>query len=247
VTDRPIMFSAPMVRALLAGRKTQTRRIIDFAGVDKVIDFVRVAFDKDTGAPIYEMKDGSGQHVYRPTGKHFLTPHWSPRFAVGDRLWVREAHYLTDDGNDDYVVYVADGNDATGEHLHEVAALEKLCPSVDWSKHKRQRPSIHMPRWASRLTLTVTEIRVHRLQEISEADAVAEGAPLDPSHHDGTQDGSNPHMVAVNAWTRISPVAWYHRLWDDLNAKRGYGWDTNPWVTVITFTVEPHNIDEVRP
>lgn len=163
MTDRPILFSGPMVRALLAGTKTQTRRVLT----------------------------------------------------------------------------QADGNDATGEHLHEVAALEKLHPSLDWSKHKRQRPSIHMPRRASRLTLTVSEVRIQRLQDISEADAIAEGCPV------STVPGTIGHPLCQVGFNEMgTPIFWFRKLWNNLNAERGFGWDANPWVVAVTSTVERRNIDE---
>ncbi|MDX0218567.1 hypothetical protein GOC40_11250 [Sinorhizobium meliloti] len=209
MTDRPIIFSTPMIRALLAGRKLQTRRILN----------------------------------PQPIGFDWFDLKCKPRIKTGDRLWVREAHYLTDDGEDEYAVYVADGNDATGEHLHEIAALEKLHPAVDWSKHKKQRPSIHMPRWASRLTLIVTDVRVEQLQDISGEDAIAEGAEIDPNYRTPCLGGAVYPMVKVAPGAWLSPVAWYHRLWDQINGPKA--WEANPWVAAFTFTVIKQNIDEV--
>ena len=222
MTDRPILFSGAMIRALIDGRKTQTRRVIDFPGIDKVIDFVRVAFDKDTGTPIYEMKDGCGQFVTRPAGKHLVDYHYSPRFSVGDRLWVRESIDKMCDTPEHDVCYMADWQgDARG---------------LGW------RPSIHMPRWASRLTLTVTEVRIQRLQQISEEDAQAEGCiKLKVTGRAAEFTGSQ--YLGIH-WP--SCRAWYRELWDSLNAARGFGWDTNPWVVAVTFAVEHRNIDAVE-
>lgn len=242
MTDRSILFSGPMVRALLAGTKFQTRRVIDFPGIDKVVEFVRIGFESDTGVPIYEMKDAGDQHLLRPTGKHLQTPHWSPRFAVGDRLYVREAwrsHAAYDDispaamGGDEAILYLADDAHQTWGY----PAITKL---------GRFRQGMHMPRWASRLTLTVTDVRVQRLQEISSDDALAEGVDaLDwqlsafrSEHRDGAIISSTEVRNYVPA---------YRRLWDNLNADRGFGWETNPWVVAVTFTVERRNIDEARP
>lgn len=237
MTDRPILFSGPMVRALLAGRKTQTRRVIDFPGIDKVIDFVRVAFDKGTGVPIYEMRDAHGKVVTRPKGKNLVDYHYVPRFAVGDRLYVREAHHRTNDSTDSHLVGYdfADDPSHRDAYIREIEAVGK----VEFFRHSlggwggrtsRNYPAMHMPRWASRLTLTVSDVRVQRLQQITEADAIAEGVK---GFHD-----------EAGLWFSASDAYW--TLWDNLNADRGFGWDANPWVVAISFTVERRNIDEVR-
>lgn len=226
MADLPILFSGPMVRALLAGRKTQTRRIIDFPGVNKVVEFVRVAFDKTTGAPIYEMKGAAGQFVTRPAGKHCIDYHYSPRFAVGDRLWVREAWRTESRTYDDLAPSEMGGEETV---LYEADAAWSLNKTVG-----RLRASMHMPRWASRLTLVVADVRVEHVQDISESDAVAEGCK-------GIL-GPNPDFP--DEWGP-TPVEEYRDLWNSLNAERGYGWNANPWVTVTTFDVLRGNIDEV--
>ena len=185
MTDKPIIFSAQMVRALLEGRKTQTRRVL------------------------------------KPQPVPYLS--WPRlRYAHGDRLWVKEAHYLTDDGDSEYAVYSEDQT-AVAEHLESMARLQRSHPQVNWSKHLRLRPSIHMPRWASRLTLTVTDVRVQRLWEISEADAVAEGFA---SHPPGR-----------------SAQIQFHAIWNSLHGPAA--WDANPWVWVKTFDVHLGNIDSI--
>lgn len=200
MTDRPILFSASMVQALLAGRKTQTRRVLNPQP------------QEDIGLWMAE---------------HDI------RFVVGDRLFVREAiigarGYDKDPptkwGNKP-VWYVADGEpDRT----------------LWWHLSDRKRPGIHMPRWLSRLTLTVTDVRVQRLQEISDADAVAEG--IMPC---GTSDAfpGMPMWGLGGEQFGNSQLAAYSLLWDDINDARGYGWDTNPWVVAVSFDVEKINID----
>ncbi len=222
--DRPILFSGPMVRALLAGRKTQTRRIIDFAGIDKVVDFVRVAFDRDTGVPIYEMKDAIGQFVTRPKGKHLVDYHFSPRFAVGDRLWVREAW-------------------TTGAHLDKVSPRDiSQTQSIGYlaDEHEapwlgRFRPGMHMPRWASRITLTVTDLRIERLQAITKVDALAEGIGQYGRFY-GVEDGDWDDAC-------LDPREAYGVLWAKINGQAS--WYANPWVVAVSFTVEQRNIDQV--
>lgn len=203
MVDRPILFSGPMVRALLDGRKTQTRRVLDH--------------------------HVEGMHVDRvgPTGWQFTGEGGLPRipirlrYGVGDRLYVREAwktHAAYDDispaamGGDEAILYLADGAHQTWGY-----------PAI--SKIGRHRQAMHMPRWASRLTLIVTDVRVQRLQEISHDDAVAEGV------------GIFPHSMSAQKR--------YRELWDSLNAERGFGWDANPWIVAVTFTVERRNIDAV--
>jgi hypothetical protein len=143
------------------------------------------------------------------------------RYAVGDRLYVREA--LRAESNDQgkrWWSYAADGKD--------------VWPLTEWHKARDSVPSIHMPRWASRITLIVTDVRVQRVQDISEADAIAEGCP-------GTL-GPDPEFP--DEWDP-SPVEEYRALWDGLNAKRGYGWDENPWVAAYSFRPVHGNIDDL--
>ena len=196
MTDKPILFSAAMIRALLDGRKTQTRRVLCAAdpsddAEEGYRDFPLpyVAF----GAPVYENPEDGNVYRFRRT------------YAIGDRLWVREAHAF-------------DG------------PMVRYCATDDVHELRKKRPSIHMPRWASRLTLTVTDVRVQRVQEISEADALAEGICA-----------SDVQMYPELGTARHH----FEDLWDSLNYARGYGWDANPWVAAYTFTVARQNIDQV--
>lgn len=192
--ERPILFSGPMVRAILEGRKTQTRRIIkpQFTqlwgyGVNHGDD--RVSCHVNIVEP-----DGSWKFVYCPYGQ------------PGDRLWVREtwtrlvAHHPPPE-----FVYKADCTDPDGEDARQ--DYIRAGYPYQW------RPSIHMPRKASRLTLEVASVSVERLQDISEDDARAEGCP---ANWGGT------------AWS------WFVWLWDSINSKRA-PWASNPWVWVVTF------------
>ncbi|MDB5967149.1 MAG: hypothetical protein JWQ72_3649 [Polaromonas sp.] len=211
MNERPILFSAPMVRALLDGTKTQTRRVVkpqpgdDIAGPLHCEHFQPSVVDRhgndQPGKEIFGAYDESGEWGAR-----------CPYGAPGDRLWVREtwAH-----------------SSFTG-NCGQIAAVEErlrhphFCHySAEWSHSQiKWTPGIHMPRWASRITLEVTEVRVERLLDISEADAVAEGilellnAGID---HDGT------------------PIDTYRVLWKTIN---GVGsWAANPWVWVVGFKV----------
>lgn len=191
MTDRPIIFSAPMIRALLEGRKTQTRRLV---------------MQRRKPAP----------HVTRYDSYEIESP-WV-RVRPGDRLWVREAHSILEwsTGKCHPVWYWADGEPTHG----------------DWTK---PRPSIHMPRWASRITLTVTEVRRQRVHEISEDDARAEGVEFRENMW-GTWEGS--HLRCGGADTAREA---FRCLWINLH---GTGtWDANPEVIVLHFSCERKNID----
>jgi hypothetical protein len=249
MADRPILFSAPMVRALLAGTKTQTRRLIDFKGIDEVMDFVKVATDPQ-GRPVYEMKGSVGQHIAIPAGKHLQDYNWSPRIGVGDLLWVRENAAVRQtgwhhtDGPSHTVSYRAD-EDEYGRWLGLPSCgngpRKGKAPSVFPSRSHNQngslrwQPSIHMPRWASRLTLTVTDVRIERLQDISEADAIAEGAKQYSS--------STKLSRAFNPdWKGVYREG-YAELWNSINGPGD--WEANPWVVAYTFAVQHGNIDQI--
>lgn len=158
--EHPIIFSSEMVKAILCGHKTQTRRVIKKHSI--------------------------------PLGvEDCLT--LCPYGQVGDRLWCRETWYSSPDKKEMYG-YVADKD-------------------IPHGKAYRILPSIHMPRWASRITLEITEIRVERIREISITDIIAEGF--------------YPHP----GW----PNQMFDKYWDSINAQRGYSWESNPWVWVINF------------
>jgi hypothetical protein len=158
---------------------------------------------------------------------HIACPYGEP----GDRLWVRETWRCFERPSDgvDGVLFRAD--DAFQEIENTRAAADAWVQAND--KTGKWRPSIFMPRWASRIDLEVTEVRVQRLDEISEEDARAEGVVL-PSFDEQVArgdaiDGLRP--VIRKATTRGE----FSRLWDSINAERGYGWAANPWVWAITF------------
>lgn len=152
-------------------------------------------------------------------------------YVVGDRLYVREAHYLTDTGDYEIAVYAEDAG-AVQEHFDLINSIAaKHCPSDAWkAPHLKLRPSIHMPRWASRLTLTVNEVAVQRLQGISEADALAEGV--------GKVTTTHPKLGRS-----VTAVEGYQALWNSLHGPAA--WEVDPWVVAVSFTVHHGNIDEV--
>jgi len=211
VKERPILFSAPMIQAILDGRKNMTRRVVK---------------------KIYPEKEPS---------RHF-SPGPCPHGQPGDRLWVREAwrvgSWREDDGQIavDYKagpicrtkwLTVPDPdkfNDLWEGSTQEAEVAYGIKERYKWKPGEspcRWRPSLFMPRWASRITLEITAVRVERVQDISEEDVEAEG-------------------LALQSWAGEDLEGWpktagFAQLWDSLNAKRGYGWEANPWVWVIAF------------
>jgi hypothetical protein len=212
VTDRPILFSAPMVRALLDGRKTQTRRVLN----------------PQPGPDIDNAGDGE-TIIDMATGKEIRM-----RFAVGDRLWVKEtwrANYGLD-FYDDELGRCPRPSDMDPKHT----AIEYLADG-ELELGGKTRVSIHMPRWASRLTLLVTEVRVERLQDCSREDAIAEGIQRVGG---GMLRWEN--WSGAEGQSGTSPQAAYALLWNSINGAGA--WDANPWVVAITFSVEKRNIDQ---
>tara|TARA_R110002051_G_C8639651_1_gene485987 strand:- start:31 stop:579 length:549 start_codon:yes stop_codon:yes gene_type:complete len=170
---------------------------------------------------------------------------WKPictKVFPGDRLYVREAHYLTDDGTTEYAIFAEEAADVTA-HREEIEDLQIRQPQIDWSKHLRLRPSIHMPRWASRLTLTVTDVRVQRLQDISEADAIAEGIERSTEHPNCWKRGKltgDQNFVTVTGFPKLA----FRSIWESINGADA--WDANPWIYAISFDVQLGNIDTLK-
>lgn len=225
--ERPIIFSGPMVRAILEGKKTQTRRVVKWPRW--VSDLDNAAYQLRAHSAIALFQDG------RPI-KQYACPYGKP----GDRLWVRETWADVNCEAGPAIIYRAD---------HVLSPWTDWCiergpdygagPSMNYEKYPGDytmwwsdllagepdhgwKPSIFMPRWASRLTLKVTDVRVERLQEISEEDAIAEGVDCE----------CGPLTACGHCAQRE-----FKKLWNEINAKRGFGWDGNPWVWVVTFEV----------
>lgn len=243
MADRPILFSAPMIQAMLAGRKTQTRRALKpQPTLGAPTRFQRVATCNRTFRSVWEAHDASGpvNAFHKPPFVDCQTT----TYAVGDRLWIREAwcENLTRDG----ALYRADGDDVQLDDGDGFAVANK-----DGTLRSPWRPSIHMPRAYSRLTLTVTDVRVQRLQEISEDDALAEGIRCETvivgSNCNG---GVHCEETADRYWNGAEPddfeglynaVDSFSCLWDRINGPGS--WEKNPWVAAYTFTLHKHNID----
>lgn len=201
--ERPILFQGAMVRAILDGSKTQTRRAMKPQPV-RIGD-----------STVLQWRDGLFQPERLPSNSSLLAhcPYGKP----GDRLWVRETWYC-----DDYRVQ-------TGPYLEVDGARELTVYCADdprpyEAEQPVWRPSIHMPRWASRITLEISAVRIERLNDISQADARAEGAP--PSH-------PSIDWVSRSFGYADFSRSWYAQLWEAINGP--CSWDANPWVWVIEF------------
>ena len=215
--ERPIIFNAEMIRAILNNRKSQTRRVIKpqpnepsggsgwqpwryFPCVGKWCLWQpwRSNDGNDTGAHVRATETSDYPYLRCPYG------------VPGDRLWVRETWCEIDNtefGGDKYVDYKAtpeDGCDEAPGGWHAVEPKDRL---LRWCSPR------YMPRWASRITLEITDVRVQRVQEISEADIIAEGCPSE-------------YLLGKN---------WFMSFWNSINAKRGYPWESNQWVWALTF------------
>lgn len=229
MTDRPILFSAPMVRALLAGLKTQTRRIVK--------GLIGEAHHAPHSPVLWISED---ECVPLPSTD---AVHCCPYGQPGDRLWVKErwrVHTWYEDDGDISVEY-ADGHTQLAHIDDEDLWLRLWVQSSDdakkvygererytWKKGKspcRWRPSLFLPKCASRITLEITGVRVVRLQEISPSDAAAEGLSFDSARMDQWHvDGQCAAGDAVRC---------YAKLWESINGPGS--WDANPWVWVVGF------------
>lgn len=216
VKERPIIFSGAMVNAILENRKPTTRRV-----VNRLLSYGKIR-DLSKREKAWSFRFGHDALGRLALGTiNDLCPHGVP----GDRLWVRETWADVNTMDGPAIMYRADGgmhfclDDEDPVNYDRYPGCEFAAWHTDmWDRTpgdgNRWRSSIHMPRWASRITLEITDVRVERLQEITEAGAKAEGCKAD---------------------NYCSPRGSYSLLWDKINAKRGYSWASNPWVWVVEF------------
>jgi len=229
VKERPILYSGSMVRAILDDRKTQTRRLVKPQPNGVRRDVVPVGSPSPSG-----FTDDHGRAIRCPFG------------SPGDRLWVRESWQLFDphpDGDGDALgaSRIRHGRRAPWDGVVNERAIEWVAAyRADGDvAHKTHgpalwRPSIFMPRWASRLTLDVTAVRVERLQAISEDDARAEGVRELPLQEGAPGAWWTADPSAGAAMHARDPVAAFRKLWDSINGDRA-SWESNPWVWVVEF------------
>ena len=237
-TEHPILFTGEMVKAILDGKKTQTRRIIK-----------QVPYDIHCGKPImdwglsgvYGENDEFWMDIQTDVDDNSHERIKCPYGNVGDELWVREKFYCVDAPglgdipcllySEEFENYQIDG--WADNQSHEFWDSRASICSLDFGVH----PSIHMPRRASRIQLKVTGIRIERLQDICGDDAVAEGITTTKFW---TPKETNDYPFNDKMWDDYHfwnhyPQIAYKRLWESINAKRGFGWDMNPWVWCISF------------
>ncbi|WP_425503139.1 hypothetical protein [Phytobacter ursingii] len=201
--ERPMIFNAEMVRAILDGRKTQTRRIMKVQpesselGLSRIIDS---SVAKEVGMYFWSQADACGV-------KRRSKPFPCPFGAVGERIWVRETWSEAGASAPELKLYRANYPEHVPSHYENVPPVDEI----------RWTPSIHMPRWASRITLEITGVRVERLNSISNESARAEGYPADREADGGDSD----------------PWLWFRDLWDGIYPEQSF--KHNPWVWVITF------------
>ncbi|MGK4442669.1 hypothetical protein ACSMDF_04780 [Yersinia enterocolitica] len=220
--ERPILFNAEMVNAILSGRKTQTRRIMGNQPAGQDLETVHIRHNDDFN---FQWYGNLGESSYFPC----------PLGKPSDQLWVRETFALL--GNEDGVCVDWQNNMVKGdeqaaariykascEQKHGDYGLYSIPDSAYWkpdtSNMKYEgswRPSIHMPRWASRIDLLITGVRVERLNTISTGDAMAEGYPAD-------REATGGHL---DAWL------WFRELWDGIYPDNTF--EVNPWCWVIEF------------
>ncbi|AYL16412.1 hypothetical protein [Pseudomonas syringae] len=219
--ERPILFSAPMVRAILEGRKTVTRREVKKPAA---LDCLAAGFE-----PAFLALPGNADLC--PYGR------------VGDRLWVRETWSDVNLQGAPGIAYRADGD--VRDLMEDASFLDEdgafnyddprskpyqfACWSEDLlgGKEGRWRPSIHIPRWASRILLGITDVRVERLQDISEDQAKAEGVRLYTDH---AELGEWWHVDGIETYS-ADPRKSFELLWTSV----GGDWNANPWVWVVEF------------
>lgn len=232
---KPILFSAPMIRALLAGRKTQTRRLLNKPKWAQAKGWPERIMDEQD-------LDGRLKWFARETGCLADLPIPQP----GDLLWVKETHYA-------FGHWEADGFTKSGlpkikfvrlpgtpVHFEPPVPEELLGkmivgPADEWHR----RPSLFMFEADSRLTLRVTDVRVQRLQEISDRDALAEGVDC------AVNPVAGQDVCIDGEFWPGGPSRMFRSLWDSLNAARA-PWADNPWVAAYTFEVHQCNVDQME-
>lgn len=237
--ERPIIFSGPMVRAILAGEKTQTRRVMRPQPLCPVT-MHPTSIDTRSGALEFTARHADGRVAYAfPAGEHSVKAELTcPYGAVGGLLYVRETwRAARSEGGEALVEYRADPDPPLGRWQHASPAAERaelpyvihnamrrtVFPDVRW------RPSIHMPKWASRIWLRVTDLQGEWVQDISGSDAEAEGIERSDLLGGEWRDYQNPEQ-----WCDL-PRDSFRTLWDSINQTRGFGWHVNTLNWAVTF------------
>lgn len=242
--ELPILFSGEMVRAILEGRKTQTRRVMKPQPTRQITSWTNDVEAGDVvmwrGEPC-RLRESNGRNK-RAAGELTPVSIVCPYGKPGDRLWVKET-FWRDERDPRDVIYAASPeyycDSKSGKGAERIVELftndpipvEECRRSVESNKFWHKKSPRFMPRWASRITLEITQVRVERVQEISGEDCYAEGIKISCSACSGECYHYDQDRPKFNKRFRQD----YRSLWDSINSKRGYGWDKNPWVWVIEF------------
>ena len=226
MADKPIIFSGPMVRALLSGAKTQTRRVIKLGGRRPEFCGPRGCTDDPTCWGWEDADHGDWITLEKEQGQRLGWRDLRASYAQGDRLWVREAFAYGWPVEENQAFPVYDQEHAITFRADGNRPFGGICSG--W------KSPIHMPRWASRLTLVVTDVRIHRLREISNEDAIAEG--IEPHGHAFTGYGKQSDI-----W--MTPYDSFASLWNSLHGPDA--WTANPWVCALTLAIHRCNIDKM--
>lgn len=219
VKERPIIFSGEMVKAILDGKKTMTRRAVKTQPRDECTEIATSAC--------------FGHVEYRSTSEDrqtqsILAKIKCPYGKIGDRLWVRETHHVVGGTADYEIEEIKQGlQDIKNFASYKADGYGNPCDG-GWAS------PMFMPRWASRILLEITDIRVERLNDISEADCEKEGFRFYPLSRICFKPCSTKHPSGHGSNNYKSIFGEY---WDTLNAKKGYPWSSNPWVWVVEFKV----------
>jgi len=222
MSEKPILFTAEMIRAIYAGRKTVTRRVntIENPGYYKDATLLTDGTYRFNGYGIADFK------------------FYKPRYQVADLLWVKETY-----------CHGIEWDDCKPSEVDPLCGGSDICyfadggrPTEGWGK---KRSPLFMPKWAARLWLEVVSVRPERLQDITEEDAKLEGIRGYSAHGGGTH--FNPVMIypafPEKGGGFSTAIEAFECLWDSINAKRGYPWESNPWVWRIEFKEYPSIIN----
>lgn len=231
MADKGIIFSAPMVRALLDGRKTQTRRLLKSQPAENVTSAGVHSNSREGVLDQWEWLSGDP----RDCDTWGCEGEFNTGYQPGDRLYVRERfrgaagydHIKPSEWGNKPIWFDADGDPD---------------PKLWWHLSEKSHPSIHLPRWASRLWLLVTDVRVQRLRDISEADVDAE------CFGGGYPGEALPELFPgpADQWAHLTIPECFAALWNSLHTKPGERWEDNPWIVAVSFEVNRGNIDAER-
>jgi hypothetical protein len=215
---KPILFSTPMVQAILSGEKKMTRRVINPQPPN---DVNRVIMERG--------REGTKRAKFM-ANTYCLSQYQSPMHNIDDILWVRETFWQRGETRRNMDL------EPEWWRYPDFLYVATDTPPED-KKHWEKRPSIFMPKEAARLFLRVTDVRAERLQYITPEDVLREALEAEIPSDDAKArfpEGSD-EMIGVHNWCKEYSQVIFRELWNKLNAKRGYGWDTNPWVWVYSF------------